>query len=199
MILGSVELEAEVRKHCEGGDVHAATTAAIQGYGPEVMGLLVVLVGKVDAGEVFADVCVRIWKGLATFRWESSLRTWIYVLARRASAGYRKEMAMRGQKHVPLSQVPEIDEMIVRVRTTLISKLGAQTEKSRAERLREQLTADEQILLTLRLDRNLEWNEIVTVLHEDTDGDVDVVKEAAALRKRFERIKEKLKKLAGQA
>jgi RNA polymerase sigma-70 factor (ECF subfamily) len=191
-----VELEADVRKQCEAGDIHAATTAAIQGYGPEVLGLLVVLVGRNEAPEVFADVCVRIWKGLPSFRWESSLRTWIYVLARRASAGYRKELAQRGQRQVPLSQVPEIDEMIVRVRTTLINKLGTQGEKTRAERLREQLTDDEQILLTLRLDRGLEWNEIVSVLHEESDGEVDVTREAAALRKRFERIKEKLKKLA---
>src|SRR5262245_13743197 len=77
--------EDEIRRLCEAGDARAATARAIQALGPELMGFLVVLAGNPDdAAEVFSDLCVRIWRGLPAFRWESSLRTWAYVLARRA-------------------------------------------------------------------------------------------------------------------
>ena len=196
------DVEQQVRRLSEADDVHGAATAAIQGYGPELMGFLVVVVGDAtEAGEVFADVCVRMWKSLPTFRWESSLRTWVYVLARRACHAYRRERASYRDRHVRLSEVPEIDELIMRVRTTTIARLAEKKAPTRAERLRAKLTSDEQMLLTLRLDRELEWRECVRVLaseNEEELSDDELTREAAALRKRFERIKEKLKRLAAE-
>jgi RNA polymerase sigma-70 factor (ECF subfamily) len=192
------ELEAAVKRCCEEGDLHQAATLAIQGYGPEVLGFLAVLVDRADAGEVFADVCVRLWKSLRSFRWDASLRTWVYVLARRACQAYLKERASYRDRHMRFSEVPEIDAMIARVRTTTIEALGPQRGMTRVERLRSALSPDEQTLLTLRLDRELDWRAIARVL-ADADGDLtetELVRESALLRKRFERIKEKLKKLA---
>src|SRR5215212_9338977 len=78
-------VEVEVRALAVAGDTRGAVTVAIRDLGPEVLGFLVVLArDPADAGDVFADVCVRIWKGLSQFRWQCSLRTWVYVLARRA-------------------------------------------------------------------------------------------------------------------
>ena len=195
----AVEVDAEVRRLCEAGDIHRAATVAIQSFGGELMGFLVVVVGdSAEAGDVFADTCVRLWKGLATFRWESSLRTWVYVLARRACHAHREARAQHRGRHVPLSQVQEVDELIVRMRTTTLANLGGR-RATRAERLRAQLEPDEQMLLTLRLDRELDWREIAVVLDDDGPLDDDgVTRAAAALRKRFERIKEKLRKLASQ-
>jgi RNA polymerase sigma-70 factor (ECF subfamily) len=193
----SGEVEDEVRRLCDSGDQRAAVTIAIQGYGPELLGFLVTVIGDPSgAGDVFGDLCVRMWKGLATFRWDSSLRTWCYVIARRACAKYWKERE-RERKHVPLSDVPEIDAMIVRIRTTTLAQLGAKPGTTRAERLRAKLSPDEQMLLTLRLDRELEWRAIARVLSDaEEPTEDDVVRESAGLRKRFERIKEKLKRLA---
>jgi RNA polymerase sigma-70 factor (ECF subfamily) len=193
-------LDADVRLRCESGDLHGAATLAIQGLGPELMGFLVVVVGDpAAAGDVFTDVCVRMWKGLATFRWESSLRTWVYVLARRACHAYRKSQIEWRQRHVPLSDVPEVDALIVQVRTTTLANLAGRGA-TRAERLRAQLEPDEQMLLILRLDRELDWREIARVL-ADHDAELatdELTRAAAALRKRFERIKEKLRRLAAQ-
>ena len=186
------ELEADVRAACERKDFDGAVTLASQGYGPELLGFLVVVVGDpTEAGEVFADVCVRLWKSLPAFRWESSLRTFAYVLARRACHAHRKERAKMRDRHVPLSQAPELSALIVRIRTTTIARLAGSKGTSRADRLRAQLDPDEQMLLTLRLDRELEWRAIAQVLSDDDDKLSE-----AALRKRYERIKEKLKKLA---
>ena len=193
------EIDAEVRARCEAGDLHGAATLAIQTLGAELMGFLVVVVGDpAGAGDVFADVCVRLWKGLATFRWESSLRTWVYVLARRACHAHRQLQAEWRGRHVRLSEVPEVDALIVRMRTTTLANLGGR-RATRAERLRAQLEPDEQMLITLRVDRELDWREIARVLSDDDEvADDELVRVAAALRKRFERVKEKLRRLAAQ-
>jgi RNA polymerase sigma-70 factor (ECF subfamily) len=192
-----VDVEAEVRRLCDANELRSAVTAAIEGYGPELLGFLVVVVGDAsEAGDVFADTCVRLWKSLPSFRWDSSLRTWVYVLARRACHAHRKERAKHRERYVRLSEVPEIDAMIARVRTTTSVRLAKQEGTTRAERLRAKLELDEQMLLTLRVDRELEWRAIAQIMSDETLEDDALTREAASLRKRFERIKEKLKKLA---
>jgi RNA polymerase sigma-70 factor (ECF subfamily) len=58
--------------------------------------------------------------------------------------------------------------------------------------LREQLDPEEHEILLLRLDRGLPWRDIARIL----GGDHQLDARAAALRKRFERAKERLRKLA---
>ena len=58
--------------------------------------------------------------------------------------------------------------------------------KSDVQKLREELTEEEQTLLILRVDRNLDWREVADILEI----------EEPALRKRFERLKDKLRRLA---
>lgn len=196
--MGRENVEAVVQSLCGAGDTRGAVTVAIREYGPELVGFLVVLArDPADAGDVFADVCVRIWKGLAGFRWQCSLRTWLYVLARRAFSAHHRERAQWRERHVRISEVPEIDELVVRVRTTTLARLRGEPQ-TRAQRLREQLTPDEQTLLTLRVDRGLEWREIARVLADASDEPTDdeIGREAASLRKRFERLKERLRQLA---
>ncbi len=193
------DVEAQVRRLCDAGDTRAAVTVTIRDFGPEVVGFLVVLTrDPADAGDIFADICVRIWKSLASFRWQCTLRTWLYVLARRAFSAYQRERLQWRERHIRISDVPEIDELIMRVRTTTLARLRGEAQ-TRAQRLREQLSPDEQTLLTLRLDRGLEWREIARVLADATDdepSEEEISREAAALRKRFERLKERLRRLA---
>jgi RNA polymerase sigma-70 factor, ECF subfamily len=193
----TADVEAEVRRLREADELRGAVTAAIEGYGPELLGFLVVVVGDpTEAGDVFADTCVRLWKSLPGFRWDSSLRTWIYVLARRACHAHRKERAKQRERYVRLSEVPEIDAMIARVRTTTSVRLAKQEGTARAERLRAKLELDEQMLLTLRVDRELEWRAIAQIMSDEPLADDALTRETASLRKRFERLKEKLKRLA---
>jgi RNA polymerase sigma-70 factor, ECF subfamily len=58
--------------------------------------------------------------------------------------------------------------------------------------LREQLDPEDHEILLLRLDRELPWRDIARIL----GGDDQITVRAAALRKRFERTKERLRKLA---
>jgi RNA polymerase sigma-70 factor, ECF subfamily len=63
--------------------------------------------------------------------------------------------------------------------------------RDRLDRLRESLEPEERTLLILRLDREMSWNEVAEVLSSEGDP-VD----SQAVRKRFERVKDKLGRLA---
>ena len=70
-------LEAEIRRLMEAGDHRRAAEAALRGYGREIYELLAALHRRDDdAAEVFSLFAEGMWRGLATFAWRSSFRTW---------------------------------------------------------------------------------------------------------------------------
>lgn len=181
--------EREIRARCEAGAYPEATTAAIQLYGVELLGFLRALANNHDlAAEAFAELGEDVWKGLPKFRWESSLRSWLYSLARNALAQLRRDPRRRIDRNLPLSIAPEM-AALVRTATLEIQRTEIKDE---FRILREQLDPEEHEILLLRLDRGLAWKDIARIL----GGDANVDGRAAALRKRFERAKERLKKLA---
>ncbi len=190
-----IDLERRLRGEHSAGDMAATATLAIREYGPEVLGLLVVLLRNHDeAAEVFAEFCEDLWAGLPRFRWESSMRTWAYALARHAAHAFRRDPHRR--RRVPLSQHPEVAELEAHVRTTTVTYLRSEV-KDRVSRLRESLDPDEQTLLVLRIDRQMSWSEIAVVMDGGDSGvpACDPARSAAMYRKRFERVKERLRAL----
>lgn len=167
----------------------AQTTAALRLYGTELLGFLRAIARDDDlAAEAFAELGEDLWRGLPTFRWQATLRSWLYTLARNALNQLRRDPRRRADRNLPLSVAPEM-EHVLRTATREIQQTAVKDE---FRILREQLDPDEHELLLLRLDRELSWKEIARI----TGGDDDVDTRAATLRKKFERAKERLKKLA---
>ena len=72
--------------------------------------------------------------------------------------------------------------------------------KNKWRALRETLDPDDRVLLVLRVDRDLQWNEVARVmLGDEAPSDGDLAREAARLRKRFQLLKEDLKRRAKDA
>jgi RNA polymerase sigma-70 factor (ECF subfamily) len=181
--------EQAIRALCEASSHPAATTAALQLYGVELLGFLRALAHNHDlASEAFAELGEDIWKGLPKFRWESSLRSWLYQLARNALAQLRRDPRRRLDRNLPLSIAPEMAALV----RTMTLEIQRTEVKDEFRVLREQLDPEEHEILLLRLDRGLAWKDIARIL----GGDDQLDARAAALRKRFERAKERLKKLA---
>jgi RNA polymerase sigma-70 factor (ECF subfamily) len=189
------ELERRLRDEHAHGRMASAATIAIREYGAEVLGFLVaVLRSNEDAAEVFAQFCEDLWSGLPRFRWDSSLRTWAYTLARHAACAFRRDPHRR--RRVGLSEHPEVAELEAHVRTATVTWLCSDV-KHRVQRLRESLEPEDQTLLILRVDRQMSWNDVAMVMRgENERSDEDVSRRAAVLRKRFERVKERLRALA---
>jgi RNA polymerase sigma-70 factor (ECF subfamily) len=181
--------EAAIQALCRDGAHAEATTAALQRYGVELLGFLRALAGDDDlAGDAFSELGEDVWTGLPRFRWESSLRTWLYALARNALAQLRRDPRRRRERNLPLSIAPEV----AAVARTVTLEIQRTEVKDEFRVLREQLDPEEHELLLLRLDRGLSWKDIARIL--GGAGDLDT--RAAALRKRFERARDRLKKLA---
>lgn len=179
--------EAEIRALTS--DPAAATTAAIRLYGSELLAFLRSLAhDDTLANEAFAELAEDVWRGIAAFRWQSSLRSWMYQVARNALGQLRRDPRRKVDRNLPLSLAPEI----ALVERTVTKEFMRTSVKDGFRLLREQLDPEDHELLLLRLDRELSWKEIARILGGDTDLDT----RAAALRKRFERAKERLRKLA---
>jgi RNA polymerase sigma-70 factor (ECF subfamily) len=181
--------ERAIQALCRSGAHADATTAALRRYGVELLGFLRAIAGDHDlAAEAFAELGEDVWKGLPRFRWEASLRSWLYALARNALAQLRRDPRRRIERNLPLSIAPEMAALV----RTVTRDIQRTEVKDEFRVLRDQLDPDEHELLLLRLDRGLSWKEIAQIV--GGDGDLDA--RAAALRKRFERAKQRLKKLA---
>lgn len=189
-------LEAELRRRFEAGDLDGTMSAALEGYGGELYGFLVGLArDPARADDVFGATCERLWRALPKFRWDSSFRVWAYTVARNEFLRSTRETT-RAKRHVAVSQIASIQEAIDRARST--TPIYQRTDvKDRFAKAREQLEPDDHMLLGLRLDRQMAWLDIAKIL--GSGDEAALTREAAALRKRFERLKLKLRELVDES
>lgn len=182
--------EDRAREAAFSGDYTVAATIALEAHGPELLGYLVAICRDRDeADDIFADVCERVWKALPSFRFEATLRTWMYTIARNCFASARRRPGRENGRVVGLSQAPEVQQVAEKIRTTTAIHLQTRS-KDRLSRIRATLDADEQTLLILRIDRQMAWRDIAQIMGEPGS---DHNRVAATLRKRFERLKERIR------
>ncbi len=182
-----VTIDEDVKARLVRGDHRGAATEALRSFGPKILGYLqAVLRDEADAADAFSVFAEHLWKGLPAWRGESSLKTWAFKLAWNAALNLKDEAWRRRGRRFRTGEASRLAEEI-RTRT------GVRVERQRQalDALRAELTEEEQTLLVLRIDQQLSWEEIAEVM-----GDAPQPLDAAALRKRFERLKEKLTRLA---
>jgi RNA polymerase sigma-70 factor (ECF subfamily) len=194
--------EGRVRARHVDGDLEGAVTLALELYGAELYGFLHALARDEDvAAEAFSTFAEDLWKGMPKFRWESSLRTWSYALARNALHRVRRDPHRRAERNVPLSQLEATAAAVVRSVTAPYLRTDV---KDRFAQLREQLDPDDHALLILRIDRRMSWRDIARAMPGEAGGESgepaeSIDRRAATLRKRFERAKAMLKELAQES
>lgn len=98
--------DAQLIAACRRGEARAMEMLYHQ-YKRRVFGMAHRIVGANDAEEVAQEVFVRVYRGLAAFRGDSALSTWIYRLTVNASLSY---LARRGRR-----QEVAVDDTIAEV------------------------------------------------------------------------------------
>lgn len=181
-------LEKVIADRIAAEDLAGAATAALEGMGPQILGYLgATLRDDSAAYEVFSYFCEQLWKSIGSFRGASSFKTWSYKLVMHSVSRYRRDGFRRFGRQLGSAEASALAEQI-RSRTAPYQ----QTEiKDKFSKLRESLEPDEQTLLFLRIDQGLSWNDVAEVMSEE-----GAPVEVSALRKRFERAKQRLRKLA---
>jgi RNA polymerase sigma-70 factor (ECF subfamily) len=191
------DVEAELGSLIRQRALDRAATRAIECYGPELLGFLINVLGsEADAAEVFSQMSEDLWRGLPAFATQCSVRTWLYVLARHAAARFRRSPWNRRARRTGDA---EFDALVESARTN--TQPWRRTDvKDRWRTLRESLDDDDRSLLVLRVDRALEWRDIarVTLGSEAPDAPA-LALETARLRKRFQLLKQELRRRAREA
>jgi RNA polymerase sigma-70 factor (ECF subfamily) len=171
-------------------DFKSAAETVMREFGPGIRGLLLTIFRRHPdaAEESFSLFAENLWRSMSSFRAESSVRTWVYCLARNAAISVGREGWRRLGSRL---ETEDAERLAEEVRTRSAVRLERQS--TALTTLRDALDLDEQTLLTLRLDERLPWEEIAQIMSSHGEP-ID----AAAVRKRFERLKAKLGALARQ-
>jgi RNA polymerase sigma-70 factor, ECF subfamily len=134
-----------------------------------------------EAEEAYAIFEVDAWRGLGGWRVASSLRTWAYRVARNAAFRVVRDPWRRRRDR--MGSTTEAD--LPGPGSTADDLRSRERRAELLDELRTQLSPDEDALIVLRVKQGLSWREVADVLAED-GARVD----EAALRKRFERLKQ---------
>jgi RNA polymerase sigma-70 factor (ECF subfamily) len=197
----SDDVEIAIKSAFDEGDLKRVATLTLETYGPELMGFLAACHRRIaEAEEVFSYFSEDLWRGLPDFKWRCSMRTWVYTLARNADRRYRRNPHTRPGRHVALKDAPEVMEAIEKIRTGTATYLQTGF-RNEVYDLRAQLTLEQQEILILRLDRGLAWRNIAFIMQDENEpeDEAQLERHTQTLRKRYDRIKEKLRRCAEQA
>jgi RNA polymerase sigma-70 factor, ECF subfamily len=189
------EMDEQVKALCAVGDLAGAATLILTQLGPAVLG---VIHGRFrdeqQSAEVFSRFAEALWLALPSFAFRTSVRVWVFTLARNAGHRYLDRELRRERRAVPLSALPQ--EVLGAARMTETRTLPHLRSESHArlDALRAALPEEDRTLLALRLGENMEYADIARVLlGEHAEDQAAVVREAARLRKRMQLLKRQFK------
>lgn len=180
-------VDTRVRALLRAGNLAGAATEALTAHGPAVSRYLISLLrSEVEAAEAYSAFSESLWASLPTFRGEASLRTWCFRLAWSAARDLQRDAWRRRVRRLATHEAS-----ILPAAAPTTTRGRAEEQRSRLDALRQALSLEERSLLELRVDQELSWAEIASVLSTD-ERSVD----PGAAEKRFERLKQRLARLA---
>lgn len=183
------DIHAHVERLCAEQRHDEATAVLLRGHGPEILGVLVAMAGDDGrAADAYSLFCERLWRGLPKFRFECACRTWAYTIARRSLYDVLRKRRAAAEVPVSPSRLPDV---VAHAATSTAPHLRT-TNEQHLQSVRAQLSADDQLLLVLRVDKQMSWSEIARVLGDDDPTPEQLASACVMLRKRFSRLKARL-------
>ncbi len=183
------DLEAPILALLEDEDYAGATSALVHLYGESVMGFIVVQVRNLARAEdVYQQLWIAVLQALPSFAGRSTLKTWVYVIARRISA---RSFVTRGPGERRLETSEQRALSADDVRTPTARWLRTEAKQWLWEAIQE-FDEPDQHMLVLRLQNKMSWLEISSILTDEELTQEEHVRKAASLRKRYNRIKDRL-------
>ncbi|MDI3291880.1 sigma-70 family RNA polymerase sigma factor [Polyangium sp. 15x6] len=166
------------------------------GHGERISGYLRGLArNEADADDAFGDFAIDVVKGIRTFQGKSSLRAWLYTVARNAFLASQRRGGRRREE--PLGEGDEASKIRQEARKSTTSWRKTDKRDALVE-LRRELDEEDQTILILRADRGFSWKDAARVMLGETDVvDEEALKrEANRVKKRYERVIDELREKA---
>ena len=179
--------DAEVHDLVTSGESSRAVERLLSRLSSELRPFLHRLLGAVAlADEAHDATCEQLSRGLTSFRWECSLRSWSYIVARREAKRCRDRF---GRRVSPGETLVSAGSSSDSAREASASSSSDDT----IDRLRASLSDDDRDLLVLRIERGLVWREIAAAFLEEHEASPDAIeRESTRLRVRFRAIRDKV-------
>ena len=154
-------VDLDLIERWRGGDQRAAT--AIVGRHADALARFVASVGgRGEVEDVVQDTFVRAFGSLDGFRGESSLRTWLFTIARRLLLDRRRGERRRGEQ-------VEVQEGDVRTEVDALDVVVADETARRLQDAVARLTPTQREVFTLRVSEGVSYKEIADAVGT-TDG-----------------------------
>ena len=147
--------DAELIARWQDGDERAATVL-VERHAPAVARFVASLGLRAEAEEVVQDTFVRAFGSLDAFRGESSLRTWLFTIARRLVLDRRRATRRRGES-------VELDEADVATEYDALDGVVADETVQRLHGALGRLTPTQREVFLLRVNEGLSYKEIAEV------------------------------------
>lgn len=173
------KLDDEVGVCLREGDIEGAAACVLQGCGPCIRGYLRVALGEDRlARDAFSAFSESVWERIRRQRAQPRVIVWTHRLAYVAAKQRRETSRLRKPAAARKSRPGSRD--LSRTRAATLEPIGATED---AELMRRELTLEEQTLLTLRIDRQFDWEEIAWVLGQRSGSEG-----GGQIARRYERL-----------
>lgn len=196
------EIQAQVRAALEAGRTDEAVTLALRSHERDVnRHLRKLLRSRPDLQQdAYADFSEKLWRRLPAFEWRCSLHAWMLSLAWYAAQRTREQSHVRREVAMDVDDEHDVwrIEAVSRAPTGQFMQTGI---KNKARELRLQLPTADQVLLDLRVARNLNYQDIAIAMGDVAENATAEQLELAARRMaaRFNAAKGRLRKLMEEA
>jgi RNA polymerase sigma-70 factor, ECF subfamily len=147
------------------GDERAAT-ALVERHADAVARFVASVGARRDVEDLVQETFVRAFGSLDSFRGESSLRTWLFTIARRLLVDRRRSERRRGGGLTMQVEVQDVDA--VTEYTALDTVVADETERRMREAM-ARLTPTQREVFTLRVAEGMSYREIAEAA-ETTEG-----------------------------
>jgi len=134
------------------GDQRAAT-ALVDRHAKAVARFVSSLGARQELDDVVQDTFVRAFASIDGFRGESSLRTWLFTIARRLVLDHRRADRRRGEQ-------VEVQDADVRTEFDPLDSLVADETEQRMRHAVERLTPTQREVFVLRVGEGMSYKEI---------------------------------------
>jgi len=189
-------IDARIIAHIEAEEFEQAAEVAIAEYGPSIFGMFMgVFHNEATAQDVFQHFSLQLWKSLPSFQGRSRFYTWAFTIARRSMSRWFERRELRVEQRLGTLQEQNLQARWARTAT---AEWRNTASRERFETMCADLDPEERTLVMLRIDQEMSWKEIALVIADEDEQEAldrkELSKRAASLRKRFERIKNTMRK-----